>query len=102
MTYIQYVHTVKTIQSLPPNVQKTVLRHIDSDFIRFLVECIVNLLHGNFITARKTRFVSHRFILEKIVKKNINRSQQRSLLISSRGIALLRAISPLIVNKFGK
>ena len=102
MTFIQYVHTLKILHKLPRNVQKLVLRHIDSDFIRFLIECIINLLHGNFESAYKRKFVRHQYVLRKIAQKNISRARQRYLLTTPSGIALFNTLIPLIITKFGK
>lgn len=101
MMYTHYACTLRTLISLPTKVQRIVLRNIDGDFIRFLVECIVNLVHGNFSAAMKKRFRQHRSILESLTKKkNVTRNQQRTLVTSERGLRLLKALTPLIYEKF--
>ena len=102
--YTQYIFTLRTIIALPLHLQKQVLEKVDDEFIKFLVECIVNLVHGNFRAAKKEQFKSHTEVLEFISSKHtsISRKQQRVILASTKGRKLLKVISPLIFDKFGK
>lgn len=85
--------------SLPPKVQKEVMRYIDSDFIRFLTECVVNLIAGNFKHAQKSDYKRHTKIMSKIAAAK-NRRKQRKLLHSQPGLLLLKKLGSLIIKKF--
>ena len=89
--------------TLPPTLQKQVLRKVDDDFIKFLAECIVNVVHGNFQTAKQEQFKTHIKILKQLIiksRKEITRKQQRAILTSINGLKLLKSISPFIFEKF--
>ena len=102
--YTQYVYTLKTIVALPKHMQKAVLKKVDDDFIKFLIECIINLIQGNFDDATEKQFLPHLRILEYIIEnyQSISRNKQRSILASSKGLKLLKTICPHIYEKFGK
>ena len=81
-------------------MQKLVIKKIDDDF----VECIVNLVHGNFTYATKEPFLPYKDILEYLVKnhESLNRKKQRKLLASSKGLKLLKTMIPHIYEKFSR
>lgn len=98
----QYIYTLKTTIALPKHMQKVVMKKVDDDFVRFIVECIVNLVHGNFDNATRQQFLPYKEILEYITEhhQRISRDKQRSILASSKGLKLLKTIAPHIYEKF--
>lgn len=77
-----------------------VLLRIDDDFIRFIVECVVNLVEGNFVKARKQQYEKFKAILKTLTDKKLTRYQQRTLITSDKGLQLLKVLVPLIKAKF--
>ena len=88
--------------SLPKHMQSIVLRKVGNDFIKFLIECIVNLVEGNFRNAKKDQFIPHRKLLQYIMKsyKSHAKKNIRSKLTSEQGLRLVKTIYPLIYAKF--
>ena len=100
--YKQNCSTLKTLQKLPNKAKSTILANCDSEFIRFMVECVVNLIDGNLEGLTKQSLKRHEPILKQIYNRKHKsfRSDQRKLLKSPKGLALINYISPAIISKF--
>jgi hypothetical protein len=83
-------------------MQIQAIKTSEDGFIKFLVECIVNLVLGNFKEAKKEQFKSHIILLEKLGQQNHTHDirHQKKLLANLKGLALLNDLAPFIFKKF--
>lgn len=63
---IQHCSTLKTWTHFPTNVQEHVILNCKSDFIKFLAECLFNLLKGNIAGPSKSTLQPYAMVLKKI------------------------------------
>jgi hypothetical protein len=77
-----------------------VVKNLQNDFIRFIVECVHNLIHGNFEGPRKSQFETHSKVIKLLVKRKISRTKQKKILASADGLNMLKVLSPFIFDKF--
>ena len=82
--------------SLPCKVQ--FLKTCPKEFIRFLSECIVNLLQGNLSEVKRRHVLKYRDEIHETVFKKNNLEARRSLLSSQKGLLLIKTISPFVIN----
>ena len=73
------------------------LKTCREEFIRFLSECIVNLLQRNFSEVKRSHVLKYRDDIHELSSKRTTWKQRRSLLSSQRGL-LLKNNFPFVVN----
>ena len=100
--YKQNCYTLKTLDQMPKKAKKTILTNCEPEFIRFLVECVVNLTLGNLPGVQKKQLQKHLPILHDLYsfKNKKFRNKQRKLFSSDRGIALVTHLTPAIISRF--
>ena len=67
------------------------------EIIRFLSECIFNLLQGNLSEIKRSHVLRYR---DEIFVKRTTWKQRRSLLSSQKVFLLIKTISPFVINHF--
>ena len=70
------------------------LKTCPNEFIRFLSECIVNLLQGSLSEVRRIHILKYRDEVHELFSKGTIWKQRRSLLSSQKGLMLIKTISP--------
>ena len=74
------------------------LKTCSKEFIRFLSECIVNLLQGNLPEVKRRHVLKYRDKIHQLTVKRTTWKQRRSLLPSQKGLLLIKTISPFVIN----
>ena len=87
-----------SIPVLLPRMQNSVSKTCPKEFIRFLSECIVNLLQGNLSEVKRRHFLKYRDEIHELFLKRTTWKQRRSLLSSQKGLLLIKTISPFVIN----
>ena len=87
-----------SIPALFPRMQNSVSKNLSKEFIRFLSECIVNLLQRNLSEVETRHVVKYRDKIQELSLKRTTWKQQRSLFLSQKGLLLIKTISPLVIN----
>ena len=99
--------TLKALSSFSPQLQALVILKGPKEFVRFVNECILNLLLGNVPDITKEQlqpFKSVLHSLKQLSEQNIGaikRDQARRIILSSRiGLKLVNFLKPYIEAKF--
>ena len=73
------------------------LQSCPKDFIRFLSECIVNILKGNLQNVKRHHVIKYKRELHLLFLKRFIWKQRRDLLTSERGLQLVDTITPFVI-----
>ena len=95
----QNYYTLKLFRILTKKFQLAFLLHCSKEFIRFLCECIVNLIEGNLTGVRKNQFSCFQKQLRKLTSKSTTLSSRRVISGSKAGITILSYIYRPCMNK---
>ena len=68
------------------------------EFIRFLSECIVNLLQGNLSEVKRRHVLTNKDKIHELPLKRTTWKQRRSLLSSQKGLLLTKTFSSFVIN----
>ena len=74
------------------------LKTCPKEVIRFLSECIVNLLQGNLSEVKRRHVVKSTDEIHELFLKRTTWKQRKSLLSSQKGLLLIKTISPFVIN----
>ena len=69
------------------------------EVIRFLSECIVNLLQGNLSEVKRSHVLIDRGEIHQLTLERTTWKQRRSLFLSQRGFLFIKTISPFVINR---
>jgi len=99
--YKQNCYTLKTLDKMPKKGKKAILDNCEGEFVRFLMECVHNMLLGNLSGVKRKQLEKHVMVLEQLNKKKNKkyRNDQRKLFASDKGLKLLTYITPPIISK---
>lgn len=82
-------------------MQKQYLETCENAFIKFLSECIANILNGN-VRIRKNDLFKFQNEMDHLKKKSLSPTVRREIFTSPRGLLLLSIISDPIQQHFKK
>lgn len=99
MKNLQNVCILEAFQTFTPTFKKIFLHHCPKEFIRFLCECVINILHGNLIIP-KSKLQPYKRQLRKISQKTPSYRERRTVWCSKKGLSLIRVLSIPVINKF--
>ena len=85
--------TLQAFQQFSLACKIQILKTCPKEFIRFLSECIVNLLQGNLSEVKGRQVLKHRDEIHELSLKRTTWKQRRSLLSSQKGVLLIKTIS---------
>ena len=81
-----------------PQMEKTLSQSSPKEFIRFLCECMVNLLKGNLQTLKRHHVVKFQEEVWLLLLKRTTWKQRRNVLLSEKKWKLIAVISPPVNN----
>jgi hypothetical protein len=90
---------LKIITELSPSQQKSFLQGSKPDFVRFLCECVANILKGT-VAVNKTYLVAFEPEIRQLCKKTLPNPVRRDILCGKRGLKLIRTIAPAVIRHF--
>ena len=90
----QNLSTLQVFQLLSRKCKSHSLQSCPKEFIRFLCECIVNLLEGNLQTIKRHHVVKFQDKVWLLLLKRTTRKQKRNVLLSEKGLQLIAVITP--------
>ena len=94
----QNLSNLQVFQSLSRKCKSHFLQSCPKEFIRFLRECILNLLKGNFQAIKR-----HHVVKDDVSILSLKRTtwkQRRNIVSSEKGLQLKAVITPPIINHF--
>ena len=94
----QNFSTLHVFQSLSRKCKGHFIQSCPKEFIRFLCECIVNLLKGNLQTIKRHHVVHFQDEVWLLSLKRTTWKQRRNVLPSERGFQLIAVITPPVIN----
>ena len=86
--------TLQAFQHFSLACKIQLLKTYSKEFIRFLSECIVNLLQGNLSEVKRRHVLKYRDEIHEMSLKRTTWKQRRSLLSSQKGFLLIKTIPP--------
>ena len=90
--------TLQVFQSLSRKCKSHFLQSCPKEFIRFLYECIVNLLKGNLQTIKRHHVVKFQDEVWLLLLKRTTWKQRRNVLSSERGLQLIAVNTTPVIN----
>ena len=94
----QNLSALQVFQSLSRECKSHFLQSCPKVFIRFLCECIVNLLIGNLQAIKRHHVVKFQDKVWLLSLKRTTWKQRRNVLSSEKGLQLIAVITPPIIN----
>ena len=89
------ISTLHVFQSFSRKCKNHFLQSCPKEFIRFLCECIVNLLKGNLQAIKRHHVVKFQDKVRLLLLKRRTWKQRRNVLSSEKGLQLIAVITPL-------
>lgn len=100
MKNILNAHTLWVFQTFSHRFKKHYLQKCPKEFIRFLCECIFNLVEGNLHVIEKKTVSAYKKQISKLVQRKPSFRERRTILSSPKGLSLLKVITPSIISNF--
>ena len=101
----KHLKTLEVLETAKPKLRKGILENADTDLIRCLCECCLNILKGNIelTPAEKRKLLRHKTPIRYLCSRNIPISQKREILIQKGGFlpALLGPIIGIVSSLLG-
>ena len=94
----QNLSTLQVFQSLSRKFKSHLLQSCPKEFIRFLCECIVNLLKGKLQAIKRHHVVKFQDEVWLLSLKRTTWKQRRNVLSSEKGLQLIAVITPPVIN----
>ena len=88
----------QVFQSLSHKCKSHFLQSCPKEFIRFLCECIVNLLKGNLQAIKKHHVLKFQDEVRLLSLKRTTWKQRRNVLTSEKGLQLMAVITAPVIN----
>ena len=89
---------LQVFQSFSHNCKNHFLRSCPKNFIRFLCECMINLLKGNLQSIERHHMANFQSEVRLLSLKRTTRKQRRDILASERGLQLIKVVTPPVIN----
>ena len=95
---IQNLSILQAFQHFSPKCKIQFLQNSPKEFIRFLSECIVNLLHGNLQDLKKEQVTKYRKQIHALSLVRTTWKERRRILSTKKGLLLIKTISPFVIS----
>ena len=89
----QNLSTLQVFEFLSCKYKILFFQFCPKEFIRFLCDCIVYLLKGNFQAIKRHHVVKFQDELWLLLLKRTTRKQRRNVLLSEKGLQLIAVIT---------
>ena len=94
----QNFFTLQVFQLLSGKCKSHFLQSCLKEFIRFLCECLVNLLKGNLQAIKRHHVVKFQDEVWLLLLKRTTWKQKRNVLSSEKRLQLIAVITPPVIN----
>ena len=94
----QNLSTLQVFQSFSHKWKSLFLQSCPEEFIRFLCECIVNLLKGNLLSMKRHNFTKFQKKSLIALSNKILLEERRDVVASENGLQLKKVITPPVIN----
>ena len=90
--------------SFKPVLKRFAILHLHNEFIKFLLDCIYNVVQGNVSLAQtsltESKLKKFKTVLTFLCNKKVKFSQKQKLLATNQGLKLIRLIYEPVQNHF--
>ena len=94
----QNLSTLQECQSFSHKCKSLFLQSCPKEFIRFLCDCVINLLKGNLQSIKRQHVVKFQNQVRLLSLKRTIWKQRRDILVSERGSQLIKVITSPVIN----
>ena len=94
----QNLSTLQVFQSFSHKCKNLFLQSCPKEFIRFLCQCIINLLEENLQSIKRNHVAKFQSEFRLLSLKRTTWKQRRDILASERGLQLIKYITPPVIN----
>ena len=94
----QNLSTFQVFQSFSHKCKSLFLQSCPKEFVRFLCECIVNLLKGNLQSIKRQQVTKFQNKVRLLSLKTVTRKQRREVLASRKVLQLIKVITPPFIS----
>ena len=98
----QNFSTLQVFQSFSHKCKSLFLQSCPKKFVRFLCECIINLLKGNLQSLKRHHMTKLQSEVRLLSLKRTTWKQRRDILASERGLQLLKVNTPPVNNHLSR
>ena len=102
----QNLNILNVLIDFKPILHRLVILHCDSTFIKFLVDCVYNVVIGNVVikseSQPKSKFKHYRNIITSLCSKKVSLSSKRKMLATNQGVRLIKDLRDAIKNHFAQ
>ena len=94
----------KLLIDFKPVLKRFAILHLNDNFIKFLLDCIYNIVQGNVSLAnsvlKENKLQKFKNLLTVLCNKKVKIKQKRKLLASNQGLQLVKLIYEPIQSHF--
>ena len=87
-----------------PILHRLVILHIDNDFTKFLVDCVLNVVVGNVLVSSnpvlKFKLKRNQNLITLLCSRKVSLSRKRKLLAANQGVDLVKSLEKAIKQHF--
>ena len=91
----RHLNILNLLMGCKPILHRLLIIHIDSDFIKFLIDCVYNVVLGNVsittVETNKQKFNRYKRIIS-LCSKSVSLKAKRKLLSTNHGVALIKLL----------
>ena len=82
-----HAHMLKVLSESSPRLRKSILQHADSNLVKCLCECSLNVLKGNVSLSphQKRKLSRHKQKLRALANPKLSKAKKKKLLIQQGG-----------------
>ena len=108
MMNLQNYYTLSLYQKFSPTLRKFLILHCPDEIIKFLCDCIFNVVKGKVSLEKNVREKMSLLSREKsnietiCTKKRVSLKRKRQVLGSDRGLRLLKVVLPSVQSHLKK
>ena len=95
----QNLSTLQVFQSVSHKCRSLFLWSCPKEFVRFLCECIINLLKRNLQSLKRHHVTKFQNEVRLLSLKRTSWQQRRNILSSEIGLQLIKVITPPVINQ---
>jgi hypothetical protein len=94
-------HALQVLKTARPKLRKAIISNSNSDLVRILCECVLNVLHGNIVlTECCKRKLKKKIILRSLADKLVPLKDTKKVIVQGGGflVPLLGAVLPALAS----
>jgi hypothetical protein len=95
-------HTLLLLKTATPKLRKVIISNSNSELIKSIAECILNVLYGNVTVTEcgKRKLRKHKTVLRTLADKRVPLTRKKEIIVQRGGflLPLLGAVLPALAT----